>query len=141
MRECGECVVCCVYPRIEEPLHKAAMTHCAHVQADEPEVPGKKVCFSGTGCSAYCDRPPVCKEYECAWLLGNGDISDRPDKSGVLMDRNKKIRGAVECKSLWEGAHDEPAGRAAIERVSCDMGLAALVISFGERRLREVRTW
>jgi hypothetical protein len=39
MRTCGDCIVCCVYLKIDVPeLRKEGMRHCPHVKADEPEV-------------------------------------------------------------------------------------------------------
>ena len=139
MRECGDCIVCCVYLKINVPeLQKEGMRHCPYVQADEPEIPGKQVCYNGEGCMIYGKHPPVCKGYNCAWLKGHGEEEDRPDRCGVLMDNLKGVQNAVECKPIWDGAAEQPAGQKAIERVSESMGVPALVTSFYERHLVRV---
>ena len=139
MRTCGDCIVCCVYLRIDDPdLTKEGMRHCPHVKADEPEDPGKKVCYTGQGCTIYGKHPRVCQGYFCEWVQGHGEEEDRPDRCGMLIDRVKKIENAVECKPIWDGAADQPAGRIAIERIAKSKGMVALVTSFYERRLVRV---
>ena len=139
-RKCGDCIVCCVYLNIDVPeLKKKALSHCPHVQAHADEVVGESVCFSGKGCTIYEKRPPdPCRGYRCEWLDGHGAEEDRPDRSGVLVDRMKNIKNAVEVRQLWYGAADLPAGQEAIERISESAAKAALVISFKERRLVRV---
>ena len=144
MRKCGDCIVCCVYLRINDPeLNKPGMSHCPHVWAAEPEVPGKRVCYNGEGCKIYDKRPVVCAGYTCAWLQGHGEEEDRPDRCGVLMDNLKRVQNAVECKPIWQGAADEPKGQDAIGRISSSKGVPALVTSFYEQVLVRVvgRPW
>jgi hypothetical protein len=139
LRTCGDCVACCVYLRIEEPeLKKEGMRHCPHVMSDEPEIPGKRVCYTGKGCRIYESRPKTCAGFQCEWLKGHGEEADRPDRCGILIDRSKGIENAIECKPLWSKAYDEPAGRDAIERISKSTGEPALVISFYETHLVKV---
>jgi hypothetical protein len=139
MRTCGDCIVCCVYLKIDVPeLTKPGMRHCPHVEADEPEVVGERVCYTGTGCKMHGAHPEVCKGYTCAWLRGHGTEEDRPDRCGVLMDNLKGVENAVECKPIWDGAADQPAGVDAIRRISASMGVPALVTSFYERHLVRV---
>jgi hypothetical protein len=137
MRVCGECTVCCVYPRIPE-LDKEGMRHCIHVIADEEEIPGERVCYTGKGCSIYGKHPETCQKYLCEWRRGRGADADRPDRCGVLIDRNKGIGNAVECKPLWQNAANQEAGAAAIKRIAQDANMAALVLSFYESRLMKV---
>ena len=122
MRTCGDCVACCIYLRIEE-LDKAGLDPCSFL-ADP-----------GPGCGIYGWHPAVCKGYRCTWLDGHGEEEDRPDRSGVLIDRTKRIHGAVECKPLSQGAADTEEGRRAIERVCKDAGAVGLVLSYCEQRL------
>jgi hypothetical protein len=139
VRTCGDCVVCCVYLRIDVPeLKKEGMRHCPHVLTDEKEDPGKRVCYTGSGCSIYNKRPQVCREYSCEWVKGHGTEADRPDRCGVLIDRAKRIENAIECKPIWDGAADDPCGMGAIVRISRSTGRPALVTSFYERRLVRV---
>ena len=144
MRNCGDCVACCVYLRIEDPeLDKGGMQHCPHVMTDEPEVVGKSVCYTGSGCRIQEKKPKTCSGFQCEWLKGHGAYEDRPDQSGILVDQSKGIENAVECKPLWDRAYDTPAGKGAIERISKSAGSPALVISFYERFLVRVvgRPW
>jgi hypothetical protein len=139
MRSCGDCVACCIYLRIEDPeLDKEGMRHCPHVATDEAEILGKRVCYTGRGCTIHEKKPKTCAGYQCEWLKGHGVDADRPDRCGILVDRSKGIENAIECKPLWDRAFDEPAGRSAIERISQSTGEPALVISFYERHLVRV---
>jgi hypothetical protein len=71
-RDCGDCAVCCVLPNIDKPeIQKQSGARCKHC--------------TGTGCTIYDTRPPVCRAWYCAWRTV--DIFGpewRPDKSGVL---------------------------------------------------------
>ena len=72
-RECGDCKVCCVALRIDEPaLRKPAGTACK---------------FLGhAGCTIYEARPSTCRHWLCGWRL-QPQLGDawRPDRSGVLL--------------------------------------------------------
>jgi Fe-S-cluster containining protein len=37
------------------------------------------------GCKDYENRPNGCRAFACGWLKGMGDLEDRPDKLGVMM--------------------------------------------------------
>jgi hypothetical protein len=71
-RDCGACTVCCTWPTINKPeIQKVSGATCRHCTA--------------AGCGMYETRPPVCREFFCAWRTV--DIFDedwRPDKSGVM---------------------------------------------------------
>jgi Fe-S-cluster containining protein len=139
VRKCGDCVVCCVYLRIDVPeLKKDGMSHCPHVLAAEDEDPGKRVCYNGAGCSIYENRPVVCKDYRCEWLNGHGNEEDRPDRCGILVDRLRGVENAIECKPIWQNAASEKEGWEAIQRISKSKGMPALVMSFYERHLVRV---
>jgi len=74
-RTCGECTVCCVSLRIEEPeLTKRA------------DVPCPNLLSTVKGCAIYNSRPAVCRTWYCGWRIMpfvNEDM--RPDKSKVLI--------------------------------------------------------
>ena len=38
------------------------------------------------GCSIYLNRPKSCRDFDCAWLLGDMDEDMRPDKSHILIE-------------------------------------------------------
>ena len=54
-RSCGTCALCCkLYP--VDPLNKPRGVWCKH-------------CSPGRGCQIHAERPPVCREFFCNWLL------------------------------------------------------------------------
>ena len=58
VRKCGDCNLCCKLPNIHTPKNfKKDYTWCKH-------------CEIGVGCKIYSDRPKMCKDFVCAWLLG-----------------------------------------------------------------------
>jgi hypothetical protein len=111
MRECGACSVCCITPEIPE-LEKPAGKTCFHL--------------SGGRCSVYADRPKMCAEYRCAWLMGHGTNTDRPDRSGALVE-HRGTRFGIQLV----GKELEPGKRAtkAINRIASSAQRVCLVIS------------
>ncbi len=71
-RSCGECSACCFTHGVEE-VETTGGSWCKH-------------CDLGHGCRIYASRPEGCQLYECWWLKGKGEESDRPDKSGFVLD-------------------------------------------------------
>lgn len=77
-RQCGPCSLCCtLLPVIE--LQKNAGVTCSHVR-------------EGGGCDIHAIRPPVCRSFECAWLLGAGVEEDRPDLTGLFVCGEERYR-------------------------------------------------
>lgn len=73
-RECGKCYACCVALRINvDTLKKDADIPCKNLDKNK-------------GCAIYKDRPPVCRNWFCAWRYTNkfGD-EWRPDRSGIML--------------------------------------------------------
>ncbi len=73
---CGTCTMCCKLLGIKE-LEKKPGEWCGH-------------CAVGKGCKIYHDRPPSCREYQCAYLMGFDQgiippLAMRPDKSRVVI--------------------------------------------------------
>jgi len=71
-RECGSCTMCCkVYgiPEIEKP----AGQWCRH-------------CRPGAGCSIYPDRPQMCRDFDCCWLI-DPTMPDmwKPERSHIVL--------------------------------------------------------
>ncbi len=58
-RDCGSCSMCCCLLEIED-LNKPADKWCGHCR------PGNG------GCSIYADRPEVCRNFACQWLINEG---------------------------------------------------------------------
>lgn len=141
-RSCGDCIVCCVYLKIDQPeLQKPALSHCKHLCLKNP-VKKNELQYSTDGqtenCRIYENRPTVCKGYSCLWVQGHGDEEDRPDKSGILIDTLHSIENAIECKPIGPGFEDRPEAVAAIERISRSTNKVALVASFYERKFSRV---
>jgi Fe-S-cluster containining protein len=142
MRVCGDCVACCVYLKIDhQDLQKKAMEHCQHlitirpVQENIAYYVGK---HDNGNCLIYKDRPDVCQSYKCLWLMGYGEEKDRPDRSGILCDTIHNIEGAIECKSLWDGASNTLRGKMTIQRLVDQTRKVGLVPNFYERKLKKV---
>lgn len=72
-RECGACTECC------GPALEITEAPAAHPRG-EP-CPRK----TEAGCSAYEERPPVCRTFRCLWLMGWGEEDWRPDRLGVMV--------------------------------------------------------
>ena len=73
-RECGECTVCCVDLFIkDEKFEKPADQACPHM-------------VEKGGCKIYSERPPVCRNWHCAWRF-MAQLTDewRPDRIGILL--------------------------------------------------------
>ena len=54
-RSCGTCTLCCRLPDIDL-FDKPANAWCRH-------------CIEGKGCSIYADRPSVCRDFLCLWMV------------------------------------------------------------------------
>lgn len=144
-RSCGECVACCVYYNIDEvSFKKKAFTPCQKLaeQPDMEEEPtkGRYTSTTDKNCTIHDseEKPAVCNDFNCYWLLGNGDEEDRPDKIGIVIDRSKKIENAHEAKALWRGAEDTPEAIEMIERMSRDLGTPIIVLPFGELKIKRI---
>jgi hypothetical protein len=57
-RTCGECSMCCKIMNVDE-FEKPQGVWCRH-------------CAPGRGrCTIHDDRPPVCRNYSCGWLISS----------------------------------------------------------------------
>jgi hypothetical protein len=54
-RSCGTCTLCCRLPEIAE-LSKPANAWCVN-------------CTAGQGCSIYDERPQLCRDFLCLWMI------------------------------------------------------------------------
>ncbi len=119
-RECGACSACCHRLGVPE-IEKPAQTLCPHLHE------------KGFSCTIYAQRPHSCAVYACSWLRGMGDDEDRPDKSGVLVDRQFTRFGHVlVARSLTPDADKSPKGRAAVRRIQLDEVPPMSVVYRGE---------
>lgn len=153
-RECGDCIVCCVYPKIDAPrLQKKAMEHCPHIRlpglvSDGLENGASKhneVYYNCDGLENNCmlrtaggDVPECCTGYRCCWLDGFGYQKDRPDLSLMLFDRTRAIGNAIEAKPLKDGQEQTKEGRELIKEMSRQTQKPVIVCSFYERRIRRI---
>ncbi len=56
------------------------------------------------GCGVYGSHPASCKSFRCGWLQGMGKKKDRPDKSGIVMNRSSiDLIDGNELATLIEG--------------------------------------
>ncbi len=97
VRSCGECTACCKTHEIES-LQKPANKWCEH-------------CVIGVKCSIYERRPKACIEYSCAWLEGKGAETERPDKTGIVVDAmisDNKEEALVRVIEVFEGRLEKP---------------------------------
>jgi uncharacterized protein len=88
---CGECNACCRVFEIPE-INKPAGKWCEH-------------CAISKGCTIYEDRPSMCVEFECLWLLSQRRMDPheqlgpelRPDRCKVVFSpsTNDQIMAAT----------------------------------------------
>ena len=72
-RSCGSCAVCCKVLQVPEFV-RAKGDWCPKARPGSPEG----------ACTIYPDRPTGCRGFACLWLLGAGQMPDRPDRLGVM---------------------------------------------------------
>ena len=91
MQACGECTMCCITPRIPE-LNKPERVKCTHCT---------------TKCNIYEERPNVCRTFQCVWSTSDWDISRRPDKCGVIIEKLEGFLFAMCNRAEWLKLHNE----------------------------------
>lgn len=107
-RTCGSCFGCCIAFDVVE-LNKPAGTKCVHA--------------SSAGCAIYDERPEACRKYECGWKYGSGQVADRPDRSGIVINHLGKF---VQVHELTRGAMERnPRGRGLVARIRRDWPVVA----------------
>ncbi len=124
-RSCGECVACCILPRVDE-LNKPEWTPCVHLAKDHP------------GCSIYNERPTPCRAFICSWLAGSFRPEDRPDKIGIMGSRPASDLYAAFPIEIWEvrpGA--STTGRGA--EIVADLRSRGFTVSIARPEGREIK--
>ena len=87
---CGECTACCRVFDIPE-LKKPAGQWCQH-------------CDIGKGCKVYDDRPQMCAEFECLWLMSQKRSDPREHlKPGMRPDKCKVVFSPSTDPSIMAG--------------------------------------
>lgn len=144
MRDCGECVACCVYLKITDiKLDKPGLTHCPYATLSKNRIVNT-ICYSGESCGKNCSvynsprRPQCCSDYKCLWLQGYGNESDRPDLSLMLFDELHEIQNCIEAKPLTLGHEETPEARDLVNRISRETGKLVAVTTFCEQRIRRI---
>ncbi len=115
-RTCGRCSACCRWPEVSE-INKP------------PRVPCQNLERQGYRCKIYETRPEMCAKYNCAWLRGMGAKKDRPNLSGMLIDRRSTQFGVcLVAKAVIPGAVFSRKGQRAIERTAKDEKMPCLTV-------------
>ncbi len=60
---------------------------CSALEIAELKKPAGPKCVNcaDVGCSIYAERPQVCRDFECEWLMSRTlPVNFRPDRIGVL---------------------------------------------------------
>ena len=117
---CGTCTACCKVFEIPV-LDKRAGDWCEH-------------CDIGKGCKIYDNRPAMCREFECLWLLSQRRSASermplelRPDKSKVVISptTNDNVMAFTTMPGAPTAHHREDV--LAIIRRLTDGGMAVVV--------------
>jgi hypothetical protein len=80
-RRCGSCSLCCTVLRVD-PLRKLGGVSCIH-QREGSQTP--------CGIHGRPERPSLCGRYRCAWLRGQFESGDRPDRLGAVLDMSPRV--------------------------------------------------
>lgn len=120
MRECAECQTCCTVAEvIEGDVRSAAHERCAHQCT--------------TGCDIYERRPSRCAKFNCSWMHGLGDDSQRPDLTGAMLWVGQTPRGVIGFGvETRENAVLTTARRAVVDFVN-GANLPLIITSYGKR--------
>ncbi len=71
-KNCGSCTMCC--SALEIPEFK------------KPAGPACSNCLAGGGCKIYLDRPQLCRDFECEWMMDRKLAANmRPDVIGTIL--------------------------------------------------------
>jgi len=130
-RVCGGCTACCKVREIyDDPVLETFL---------KPPGVWCKHCDKGRGCRLWSkpERPNACQTFDCAWLDGNFDQEDRPDKAKLVVEAQQNtLAGTVLL--LWGLAPDSLRSSFAEERKreTLLLGYPVLLISYeGARTL------
>jgi hypothetical protein len=126
-RECGHCDVCCTVGGVPE-IEKEPYQKCVH-QCGKCAIFGEE------------SRPRVCNTFECSWLRGFGNDSDRPDLIGAMFAVNKTIGGTVQ--TAIEIEHDALKTKAKEMAVLCakEIPLPIICVRYGSLPPKDIGDW
>lgn len=101
MNSCGECTFCCeVLPFTHEASW--ADTYNERYKYDIIYPPGRacnKVC--STGCSIHENKPKICKEFNCDYILLELEEKFKPNKCGFLCRFRKGGFTGEDLDEIW----------------------------------------
>ena len=116
-RNCGTCSVCCQLFSIAA-LNKPEKVRCPNLFKQ------------GFRCHIYDTRPKMCAEYNCSWKQGHGAKKDRPNATGVIVDKRRTQFGLVlVARSVRPGAVRTVKGKRTIERIIRSERTACFIVS------------
>jgi len=99
-RECGDCTKCCEgwVSSVDKKIEFYPGKPCHFLK-------GKNIC---NGCTIYEDRPKMCKDFECEWLI-NENIPEwfKPSISNTILMRKKQY-GFEYYELIEAGARMDP---------------------------------
>ncbi|MCX6786785.1 MAG: hypothetical protein NTU85_03160 [Candidatus Kaiserbacteria bacterium] len=89
-RICGGCTACC--------------KSIAVIEIDKPLGKWCQYCSIGRGCLMYAEKPASCTEFRCEWLKGFGEEKHRPDRTKIILDYTKLVKGGLPggILQVWE---------------------------------------
>lgn len=118
-RQCGHCTACCTVLEVSE-LSKPAGVKCLHVGQDEN---------LDHGCLIHHIRPDGCRKWNCAWRMGTGSLTDRPDISGIVLDvtRGNARFPALVAREAWPDTFEGPEGQGLLKRLVEDGNMVILI--------------
>ena len=121
-RRCDECTACCFALEVKK-LDKSINVWC-------------QFCQPASGCRIYHQRPRECRQYKCQWLTGLGEESDRPDRSGFILDYANNWLSGINLLRFWEWQEGSLGQEASLllTKKCLDLGIAVLG-AFKDQRL------
>lgn len=117
-RQCGGCGACCFV--LDVPTVTRFRTQCRHFVEGEG-------CGIWGGPGGPGGQPRICAVWRCAWAMGFGEETDRPDKSGILVEFSPRTSITLEPSAFYaigvrEGSERARKARAAMFHISHDTG-------------------
>jgi hypothetical protein len=88
--------MCCRLPAIPQMLRGWVNYFAVGNSGDSKSLPVLcRHCEPGRGCMIYEARPPVCRQYVCAWLDGRLPASWRPLDSGLVVSFHRAPKDTI----------------------------------------------
>lgn len=122
-RECGGCTACCYVIQVWA-VGKPFRTKCPYVV----EGQGCGIWSGPGGPGGPGGQPQTCSTYRCAWAMGFGEMKDRPDKTGILVDFRVPSTVDLDAQPAFyaigidAGDEDDPRAVVAMRNIARDSG-------------------